>query len=192
METCDVTTTTDALHFDLGTFEGFSFRHNRAIDRILSAEEVVNWDHDADGEAEFWPSGDHPGVRCVFGRRSAIGGAALLALDALLQELADDSIHSFLRINYAVNMVGIDLAELTQEQLDDLSLHIYIGISFLDLRKEAAFELFELYYPDEYAAWEKSLCDGLIFDEERFLDSPCWSVEEIQLGDEKALVVAPN
>ena len=44
------------LHFDLGTFEGFSFRHDQAIDRNLTAAEVVGWDHDAAGEAEFWPS----------------------------------------------------------------------------------------------------------------------------------------
>ena len=38
---------------DLGTFEGFNFRDQAAIMRRLTAEDVVNWDHDGDGEAEF-------------------------------------------------------------------------------------------------------------------------------------------
>ena len=41
------------LRFDLGTFEGFNFRDQSAIERELTAEEVVNWNHDGDGEAEF-------------------------------------------------------------------------------------------------------------------------------------------
>jgi hypothetical protein len=59
------------------------------------------------------------------------------------------------------------------------------------LRRQAAHELFELYYPEEYAVWEKSVCDGLIFDIDRFLGSPSFSVEEA-VGDEKALIVAPQ
>lgn len=69
-------------------------------------------------------------------------------------------------------------------------MRCFEGTSFLDLRREAAFELFELYYLEEYRVWEKSLCDGLIFDPDRFLDSPTWSVEEIELNGSKALIVA--
>ena len=36
---------------DLGTFEGFNFREQCAIERILSANEVIEWDHDKKGEA---------------------------------------------------------------------------------------------------------------------------------------------
>ena len=181
---------TTQLHFDLGTFEGFSFRQDQAIDHIMTAEEVVHWDHDADGEAEFWPSGDHPEVALVFQGRSAVSARELLALDALLQELRGDSTNNFLRIHYAVSICGEDLAGLTCDKIDDLPIHLWEGTSFLDLRTEAAFALFELYYPDEYRVWEKSLCDGLIFDRDRFLDSPVFSVEEIELGDRKALIVA--
>jgi hypothetical protein len=181
-----------ALNYDLGTFEGFNFRANGAIDRTLTAEEVVNWDHDAHGEAEFWPSGDHPAVACLFSRRSSVTGQELVGLDCLLEELGGDSTYNFLRVYYAVQTLGYDLDGLTGEQVEDQPLHIFEGNSFLDLRKQAAFELFELYYPDEYRVWEKSLCDGLIFDEARFLDSPAWSVEEVHLGDTKALLVASN
>jgi hypothetical protein len=183
---------TVALHFDLGTFEGFNFRHQGAIDRVLTAEEVVNWEHDAHGEAEFWPSGDHPGVALLFNHRTAVSGSELQALDTLLLELGDDSDGNFLRIHHAVNCGGYALAALTVEQIEDQPLHVFEGPSFLDLRRQAAFELFELYFPDEYRVWEKSLCDGLIFDEDRFLDSPSWHVEEIELGDTKALIVVSN
>ena len=178
------------LHFDLGTFEGFSFRDQQAVDHILSAEEVVQWDHDANGEAEFWPSGDNAEVALVFTGRSAVTASELVALDALLQEMGDDSTNNFLRIYYALSVCGEELAGLTRDQIEDLPLQVWEGTSFLDLRKEAAFELFELYYPEEYRVWEKSQCDGLIFDQDRFLDSPVFSVEEIQFGDRKALIVA--
>ena len=178
------------LHFDLGTFEGFSFREDQAIDRNLTAAEVVGWDHDAAGEAEFWPSGDNPEVALVFSGRSAVTAGELVALDSLLEELGDDSTCSFLRIHYALSCCGEDLADLTRDKIEDLPIQIWEGTSFLDLRKEAAFELFELYYPEEYRVWEKSLCDGLIFDRDLFLDSPTFSVEEIEMADRKAIIVA--
>jgi hypothetical protein len=151
------------LHFDLGIFEGFSFRHDQAIDRNLTGDEVIQWDHGAAGEAEFWPSGDHAGVALVFAGRSAVTARELVTLDALLQELGDDSTINFLRIHYVVSCCGEDLASLTRDQIDDLPLHLWEGTSFIDLRRAAAFELFELYYPDEYRTWEKSQCDGLFF-----------------------------
>ena len=187
-----LTGATVALHSNLGTFEGFNFRLNGAIDRILTAEEVVNWEHDAHGEAEFWPSGDHAGVALLFKHKTAVTASELQALDCLLQDLGDDSDYNFLRIHHAVNCCGYELAKLTVEMIEDQSLHVFQGTSFIDLRREAAFELFELYYPDEYKVWEKSLCDGLSFDEDRFLDSPSWHVEEVELGDTKALIVSSN
>ena len=178
------------LEFDPGTFEGFSFRDQQAIDHILTAEEVVQWDHDANGEAEFWPSGDNAEVALVFTGRSAVTASELVALDALLQELGDDSTGNFLRIHYAVSCCGEDLADLARDEIEDLPIQIWEGTSFLDLRKEAAVELFELYYPEEYRVWEQSHCDGLTFDPDQFLDSPGFSVEEVTLGDRKALIVA--
>ena len=102
-----------ALHFDLGTFEGFNFRQDQAIDHILTATEVVNWDHDAAGEAEFWPSGDHAGVALLFAGQSAVTASQLLALDRLLSELGDDSTMNYLRIHHAMDCGGDDLTRLT-------------------------------------------------------------------------------
>ena len=193
METIETTSTHEkggyALQFDLGTFEGFNFRESSAIDRVLIGDEVVNWDHDANGEAEFWPSGDNAGVSLLFKERSAVTGSDLLDLDKVLQELGDDSTLNFLRIHHAVNTLGTYLNQLTGEQVEDQNIHIFEGTSFYDLRRGAAHELFELYYPEAYAMWEATPCDGLTFDTDGFLDSPSWSVEEIELNNgQKALI----
>lgn len=180
------------LTSDLGTYEAFNFRTQSAVDRILTAAEVVDWDHDGQGEAEFWPSGDRPEVALLFRHRSSVTGSELLALDRLLTELGGDSTVNFLRIHYAVNSRGADLLTLTRDAVEDCPLEILFGTNFIDLRREAAFQLFELYYPEEYRVWEKSLCDGLIFDTDRFLDSPVFCLEEVRLGDQVALLVAPG
>src|ERR1043166_7862522 len=82
------------LCFNLGTFEGFNFRTQSAINRTLTAAEVVEWNHDKRGEAEFLPSGDRPEVALVFKGRSSVTGSELLELDRLLHELGGDSVEN--------------------------------------------------------------------------------------------------
>ena len=115
-----------------------------------------------------------------------------MALEQLLGELGGDSDENYLRIYCAQEFTGKDICSLLVSDVEDQITHISIGTSFIDLRKEAAFELFELYYPEAYAAWEKCNCDGLIFDEDRFLDSPSFSTEELTFGDQKVLLVSPQ
>jgi hypothetical protein len=119
-----------------------------------------------------------------------VTGSELIHIDRILSELGSDSPENYLRIHYALNTCGAQLETLTAGTIEDYPLHIFIGTSFLDLRREAAYELFELYYPEEYKVWEKSLCDGLIFDTDHFLGSPTFSVEEVSFGDKVALIVA--
>jgi len=180
------------LQFNLGTFEGFSFRSQSAIARILTAAEVVAWDHDRQGEAEFWPAGDVPEVALLFKQHRTVTAGELLDLDRVLTELGGDSQDNYLQIYYAVNICGDALATLSAESLEDHCLHMFFGSNFLDVRREAAYELFEIYHPEEYRVWEKSHCDGLIFDTDQFLDSPVFSVEEVKLGDGVALLIAPQ
>ena len=40
--------------------------------------------------------------------------------------------------------------------------------------------------------WEKTTCDGLHFDTDRFLDSPGFWVEEVHLGETVALLISPQ
>ena len=180
------------IRFNLGTFEGFNFRAQSAIDRILTASEVVAWDHDRLGEAEFWPAGDRPEVALIFRGKSAVTASELLDVDRLLTDLGGDSPENFLRIHWLVNIHGAALAGLSSEAVEDQNLHLFLGTSFIDLRREAAYELFELYYPEAYQAWEKSHCDGLNFDTDDFLDSPGFGVEEVTLPGQKALLVCPQ
>lgn len=192
-ETCNIISLEEVTtSFDLGTFEGFNFRSQSAITKNLDADQVLNWDHDRQGEAEFWPAGDNAGVALIFEHKSSVTGSELKELDRLLSELGGDSVENFLRIHYAVNTCGGELARLTAADVEDNNLDIFLGSNFTDLRREAAYQLFELFYPDEYRAWEKTTCDGLIFDTDRFLDSPALSVEEVRLGDQVALLVAPQ
>lgn len=187
-----VQSTIGELQFDLGTFEGFNFREQTAIYPNVSAQELIDWDHDAKGEAEFWPSGDHAGVSLLFREQNAVSGSELLALDKILSEFEDDSTGTILAIYYALRVCGLDLAQLTRDAVESENVHVFVGTSFCSLRTNAAYELFELYYPEVYAAWEKTPCDGLIFDTDVFLDSPSLSTEEVTIGEEKALLVSPQ
>ncbi len=176
--------------FDLGTFEGFNFRDDSAIERLLTADEIVEWDHDGDGEAEFWPSGDNSGVYLLFKSQSSVTGEEISLLIRLLGELGGDSVENFLKLHHARSDLGWELGSITREMIEDLSVYIFQGETFLDARREAAFELFETFYPDAYRAWQESSCDGLVFDPERFLNSPGWSVTEAQIGDSRAVIIA--
>ncbi|MFM1747365.1 MAG: hypothetical protein RLZZ188_1031 [Verrucomicrobiota bacterium] len=180
------------IRFNLGTFEGFNFQTQGAICRILTASDVINWDHDREGEAEFWPAGDRPEVSLLFRPRREVTSSELRDLVRLLDEVGDDAPETFLRIYYTLNVCGTPLADLDRDKLDNPILHLYFGTSFLDLRNEAAFDLFESYYPEEYRVWEKSTCDGLMFDPDHFLDSPVWWTEEFILGETVALLVASH
>ncbi len=170
---------------DLGRFEGFSFRHQSAISRILTAEEVVNWDHDNNGEAEFWPDGDHCGVSAVFNGNCT--AADIVWLDELIDALGDNT-ESFVKVAWFMNN-GYDMSTMTADQIEDEMLYVFHGDCFIDIEKEAAFELFETWFPEEYAVWEKSLCPGLDFDPERFLAGPELSTTSVTIGTEKFLVV---
>ena len=179
-----------SLQFNLGMFEGFNFRTQSAVDHLVSAEAVVNWNYDRQGEAEFWPTGDVPEVALLFKHRSNVTATELLALDWVLGELGGDSRYNFLQVHYAVNLCGDALPTLSAESVQDRCVQVFIGNRSRDVRRDAALELFELYYPAEYRVWEKSSCDGLVFDKDLFLDSPIFQVEEVNLGDEVAVLVA--
>jgi hypothetical protein len=183
---------TGTTNYDLGSFEGFNFRSQCAIERRLTAADVLNWDHDKLGEAEFWPAGDQAGVALLFlfrGGKTCVLPSELRTLDSLLDALGGDSDENFLKIFWALERCGNDLCDLDPTAIEDEAPYIFVGSSFIDIRKDAAYELFESYYPNEYKAWEESHCDGLIFDVDRFLDSPAWDVEEVNLADKAVLLV---
>lgn len=178
--------------FDFGTFEGFNFRDQSAIEQVLTAEDVANWDHDLDGEAEFWPDGDNEYIWLIFKSNSNVTVNDLFTLEHLLYELGDDSGETYLKIYYCIECLGYSLKDVTPDMVQDADCMVFSGDSFIESRREAAYEIFETYYPEEYAVWEKSLCDGLFFDEDRFLDSPVFSVTEVRVGDQAILLISWN
>ena len=175
---------------DLGTFEGFNFRDQCAIERILTTDDVVNWDHDADGEAEFWPSGEDPLVKGIFDGN--VTASDLTALAELLTGLDGDRTQDLLRIQFAIRVQGGDLAGLTVQELEDQQPMFFYGDTMTDARKEAAFELFETFWPDLFKAWNEDSAGILDFDWYTFVDSPLWTIHEVKLGDKAILMVASN
>ena len=117
------------LRNDLGTFEGFSFRHQCAIFPNLSAQDVIDWDHDNQGEAEFWPSGDHSGVRVTLGNKSSVTATEIKILDELINDLGDTT-EAYLKIRYATQILGKDLFTLTVGDIEDMNVFIFSGTSF--------------------------------------------------------------
>jgi hypothetical protein len=175
---------------DLGTFEGFNHRTQEAIYPNVTAQQLMDWDHDELGEAEFWHSGDNSGVSMILTSNNVSAGD-IIALDRLLSELGDD-ILTLAKLIYRINHHGYSLHEVEPRDIDDCPASYFIqDVSFIDLRRTAAYELFELYYPEEFRVWEKSTCDGLTFDVDSFLDSPGFSTAEFQIGEERILVVEP-
>jgi hypothetical protein len=175
---------------DLGTFEGFNFRDQCAIERTLTVDEVVNWDHDADGEAEFWPSGEDPLVKGIFDGN--VTASDLTALAELLISLDGDRTEDLLRISFAIQVQGCDLAGLTARELEDNPPMFFYGDTMSEARKEAAFELFETYWPDLFKAWNEDHAGILDFDWYAFVDSPLWTIHEVKLGNKAILMVASN
>ena len=175
---------------DLGTFEGFNHRTQSAIFPNVTADELVSWDHDRLGEAEFWHSGDKPGISEILDSNN-VSASDVLALDQLLSELGDD-IQTLAKLLYHIKHHGYSLHQIEPREIEDCPASYFIqDVSFVDLRRTAAYELFELYYPEEYRVWEKSTCDGLSFDVDHFLDSPAFSTAEFKIGEERILVVEP-
>ena len=179
------------LENELGMFEGYNFREMSAIFPNHSAQEVVDWDHDEKGEAEFWPDGGHEGVALIFKGQSSVTCRELLELDRLLSDLSSDDDEEFVRIAHMLSM-GMALEGLTAESIQDECLYLFSDSSFYEARKEAAFELFEMFWPDAYKMWDESSVPGLDFDWERFLSGPEFSTSEYSLGETRYVVVTSN
>ena len=165
----------------LGMFEGFNFSKQSAIDRNLTAEEVLDWNHCADGEAEFWPDGSNPFVTKLLPRTS-FSPDELREVMRIFEEVDAEPI----QLAKAIYMheQGSSLADIGSRTIDDSCLHVFGPGWFVDLEKEAAYEL---YWPEVYAIWRKSTVPGLSFDVEDFLRQ--FSTLELKFSDGGFLIV---
>ena len=142
----------------------------------------------------FWPAGNTPEFSIVFDGRNTVSARELLDLSALLDGSAATVLRTTsLFMALVVAVLGGNLSDLTTEGIQDRAPSCFIGESFVTVRQEAAYELFEQFYPELYQAWESTPCERwLIFDTDRFLDSPSWTVAEVRLGSRVAVLVAPD
>jgi len=169
---------------DLGFFEGFNFKTQSAIDKQLTAEDVINWDHDEQGEAEFWPEGGNVFVKELVNGNCT--GNDLLEIDRIFSELHGCE-YELCKALYMKSMHGSELEQITRDAIDDECLYVYGPNYFSDLAKEAAWDLFENLYPEACKLVESYSVPGLSFDEEDFLRD-C-STMEIKTGDYKGYLV---
>ena len=182
---------------DLGFFEGFNFRSQRKMDRLLTATEVVNWDHPNDGDTHFWPSGDHEGVLEVFRRKDWYYEPDLQKdyfedweiqhLDDLISCLGDEP-ESFAKIIWHLEE-GCRFFDITAHEIKEGNLYVFRGKNFYALKKKAAYKLFKEIYPEDYKLSLKNCCRWLTFDPVRFLRDPRFSTMEITIGNEELLIV---
>ena len=112
------------------------------------------------------------------------------ALDELLKALGGDSDENFLKIYSVESYSGTALPDLDAATIEDEPLQIFYGDHAYEVRKAAAYELFELYYPELYKMYDECNCDGLKFDIEAFLSMPCFCVEEVKFGNRAVLLVS--
>jgi hypothetical protein len=97
--------------FHLGTFDGTNMQTGAPIER-LTASDVIRWNVEKNGEAEFWPSGNRPEVSMIFVYQPCVTGKDLVHLAYLLECLGGDSLENFERIQRAVSVCGIAFADL--------------------------------------------------------------------------------
>ena len=169
---------------DLGEFEGYNFRDMCAIFPNHTAQEVVDWDHDGKGEAEFWPEGSNEFVRLLV--KGNCSGFDLIEIDRIFSEL-DNNEQDLVKAVYLHENHGLKLEGITREAVEDACLYVYGVNYFSDLRKEAAWDLFEQFHPEAYKLVESWSIPGFTFDEDDFLNS--FSTLEIKTHDYKGYLV---
>ena len=180
---------TTRLRFELGTFAGYNLSHPVAMRRRLTAQEVVDLEHEVEDTAEFRPAGDRFEIRLIFGAGNPVSVAQLRSLDRVLQELGGDSIRNFLHLHSAIDDFNVDLATATARDIEHPDRHLFIGDDFFDLRDEAADALLAYYWPEGHRAAQSSHTAGLFSDSGRVLQWMMCTVEEVDLGDQLALIV---
>lgn len=153
---------------DIGRFEGFNFREQSAIDDILTAQQVLDWDHDADGEAEFWPHGCNPFTSYLLSGNTCTDSEVREVIRIFAE--TEGRPEELAKAIY-LRDCGRSLEDITSEAINEASLYVFGPGWFHQLIRDAAFELFELFWPAAYECWEKNTVPGLTFDPEDFIES---------------------
>ena len=178
---------------DLGTFDGYNLEHDKSIINI-SAADLILYDHELSGEAEFWPSGDNVGVRMVFkdlNLNGRVTGEMLLSLKKIILEMGGPSLTNYAILHHAIHYNGETLETISASELLDLNLHVFHSEKYesnKELETRAAYELLELYYP-EHLKMLNTPVDGITFNPKHFLTCGIFGISEIKISDELTILV---
>ena len=178
---------------DLGTFDGYNLEHDKAIINI-SAADLILYDHELSGEAEFWPSGDNVGVKLVFEElsiKNRVTGEMLLDLKRIILEMGGPSLTNYAILHHAIHYNGETLETILASELLDLNLHVFHNEKFeskRELETRAAYELLELYYPKYFEIMNNPIA-GISFDAKHFLNCGLFGISIIKISDELTILV---
>ncbi len=167
----------------LGHFKGLNLRSQQPIPTLLTAQEIVDWNYDENGESVFWPHGDHEGVQKVFSMFSYVDACRLIALDRLLTSMGCDDDYNYIQIVATMSILGKGILQLSDADVEDYSDFVYCADDFIHAREDAAYGTLKAMWPYTYAMWAKGeLPPGLDFDVDRVLDGPEFSTLEIEMN----------
>lgn len=178
---------------DLGMFEGFNFRNQAAIPKLLTAQEVINWDHDKQGEAEFWPHNNNELAATVF---KTLGGKEVTANEIILvDKLLELEEYELVQVLAAVDDQGLHycrekLEDNALELLDDYCFyhHSQTKEAFKSIKEESAWAYMEEHLPETYKILTEAHIPGLSFDPFEFFEDCCIRYFEVKIDDTEHII----
>lgn len=178
--------------YDFGNFDGRHWPYEcQKLENVLPAQELVDWDALANGEAEFWPAGDNRELTLVIGDDKPVGGEDLLALSALLEQLGGDSVENYLRIHQAMEETGFGLVHLTAPMVEACLVHVFVGEELDEVRRMAVEAVMKRYQPTAWIGdWKEDMPFGRVL--LRFQESSAWTYREHVSRKSVAVLIAPK
>ena len=185
-----MTNTANPLRYHFGTFKGAYWPTDHCwFENPVSTSEILDWDRDDQGEAEFWPTGDKPEMTVLFDTDNRIiRKEEIQGLANLLDHLGGDSPENYLRIRHATRRLRLSLNELPRQALEMLPLHIFVGATLAKAQDRAVADL-SVRYRD--IPWQGPASDPRSF-LDQYRNDPAWGLETVAFGDKVALLVWPT
>ena len=144
---------------DLGSFEVRVWHPRGCLSRIVSPEEVLEWEGEEDGLVEFYPSGDHEGVSLVFREKACVDAAELVELDYLLDGLMYPAKVSCLLIHHLMHKHKIGVSGLDCSDIGNTEAMVSTARTFYEAQQMAVIKL-EHHIPQEYPNSFKQLASN--------------------------------
>jgi hypothetical protein len=174
----------------LGTFKAVYLRDGILVRRTLSVDEVLGWDDEVRGGAEFRPAGDCRALSVLF--KGRVTPFELKRVVNLLDGAGGETQDTLLRIHFWVNVLEGAWKGLTVDWLKRVEVGVFYGASFFELHSAATYEVIE----KPLARWNRTLAHSEIAKGLHGADvmEPTlkFMFDEVDLGDTKALLTLPT